>query len=240
MPSSTESRELQCLTAISEGRRYFFEKIVAHAMSHFRPSEPDRALDDVIAVLRTDNSYYLAEFFYLAKELNLRDPDIFRMLLHKHNTDMGRLQGDKLKVKLMGIRSVERVNGAVFSEEQMKKIFNDNGLDADGEIPLDQSDISKLVATLMSFETCRQTILAFYESQLLNEDPPPDNKNRTKRGKVLVSSPGFLEEYFRAHLIKIDRLIRGEEISSVSLRVGEGRLCFLRLFFCSTLLSWLA
>lgn len=198
MPSSGESRELRCLTAISECRLYFFDKVVSHAELHFEPSNPTRHFDDLIPVLRGDNAYHLAEFFYLAEELELLDPENLKMLLERHNADMRKLKGDKRKMRLMGLNA-QRVENAIFTTEQVKKISIDNGLDSRGKVNLDQTDLSKLVANLMSAESCRQTVVAFSEAELLD---------RKGHGKVLVSSPGTLERYFREHLAKIDNALK--------------------------------
>jgi hypothetical protein len=206
MPSDGESRELRCLTAITEGRLYFCEKLVHHGALHFNPSDPHRQINDIIPILRGDNAYHIAEFFYLLEELDLYDPAKLTMLIDRQNSDMKNLYSDRSRMSVIGLNP-QRVKDAIFSDDQQKKIFLDNGLDEHGKVQLDQSDLGKFMAIFMSAESCRQAVLALSDCGFLN---------RRGHGTVLVSSAGTLEYYFREHLAKIDAHIRGEEFSPVS------------------------
>jgi hypothetical protein len=215
MPSHEESRELRCLTAITEGRLYFCEKLADHASRHLSSTNSRHHLDEIIRILRGDNTYNVAKFFYLMEELSLAIPDNLRMLIHRHNDDMNKLLGDTTRTRMMGL-SPQRVEEAIFSADQEDKIFIDNDLTADGKVQLDQSDLSKLLSPLMSPESCRQTMLTLAESGLLN---------RRGRGRLFISSSGVLERYFREHLTLTDRLIinasdGGEEESVITNRAS--------------------
>jgi hypothetical protein len=199
MTDQEESAELRCLSAMTNGRSYFFDAVVEHAGSHFQPSQPGRLIADVIPVLRGDSVYDLAQFFYLAEELDLRNPGKFRMLIERHNHDMAELKNTS-RMHVIGLNA-RRLDEAIFSEHQQRKI-EDAGLDAHGKVRLDQSDLSKLMAVMMSPESCRQAVVALSEGALLL---------RRGRGTVFVSSDGTLERYFREHLMRIDRTIRGLE-----------------------------
>ena len=197
-----ESRELRCLAAITAGRAHFCHKLVEHASLHFHSTNPDRRVEDLISILRGDNTYYIAEFFYLMTELDLHDPNKFRMLIAKHNFDMENLKTDRARIILLGLNSVQRVEEAIFTIDQQHKIFDDNGVDENGKVRLDQSDLSKLMTMFMSAESCRQTVVALSEGGLLN---------RRGHGKVFVSPNGSLECYFRAHLTIISESITRQD-----------------------------
>lgn len=199
MPTDEESRELTCLSAMTDGRAHFFQLLVEHASGHYAPSSPHRLLTDVIAVLREDHVYQVAKFFYLLEELDLRNPSKFQMLIERQNSDMAQLLNDRSRMLLMGLNP-QRVKDAMFSEDQQKKIFFDSGVDSNGNVRLDQSDLGKFLAVFMSPESCRQAVVALAEAGLLI---------RRGHGKVFVSSDGTLEYYFRQHLRLIDERIKG-------------------------------
>src|SRR5579875_182491 len=156
MTGDDGKRAMACLLAIRTGREWFDSQLVRHMAEHFPPSG---AKKKAIATVRSDNAYHLAEFFYVARELDLLRHDRATQLIARHNADMKDLEGDPERAWNLDL-SPQRVKDAMFSEEQQRKIFEGQVRGGDDRIELDQSDLSKLLSPLMSQETCRQILVA--------------------------------------------------------------------------------
>jgi hypothetical protein len=194
MTNDDDNRAMACLSAIRKGREWLDTTIVNH-MAERLPSTADK--EKAIATARSDNAYHVAEFFYVAEELQLFRPDRLPNLIARHNADMRDLLKDPKRAWNMGL-SPQRVADAIFSDEQVRKIFEGQDLDGQERVNLDQSDVSRLLSPLMSIESCRQILRALSKGVLLKS---------WGYGRVFISSPGILEGYFREHLLIIDRAI---------------------------------
>jgi hypothetical protein len=81
--------------------------------------------------------------------------------------------------------------GGLFSEQGIEKVVQQI---SDGHLRLDQSDLGRLLVTLISPETTRKAVVALAKGGLLT---------RVRIGQVLVVSNGVLESYFEKHLSAI-------------------------------------
>ncbi len=183
---------------MADARRSLDDELAAYASEHFRPSSRDRTLADALPLVRGDNAHNIARFFYMAAELGLLRPGSLRLLIQRHNQDMEELLRDKPRAASMGL-SPQRIEEARFTPDQIDKILDDNDVADDGTLPLDQSDMAKLLSPLMSPEICRQTLLALAETGLLK---------RSGRGRIFITSPGILERMYRDYLGLIVRAMR--------------------------------
>ncbi len=199
MGNDGASQAMTCLSAIREGRRWFDAKMAEHMEEHF-PTVAGNGKVQATARVRGDDAYHVAEFFFVARELDLMHRDRLPRLIDRHNADMRALLGDEARMSIMGL-SEDRVREAIFSEPQRGKILEGQGRDDEERLRLDQSDIAKLLSPLMATETCRQILLALTEGKLLT---------RRGSGRFFVASSGILEDYFREHLLIIGRVMRGE------------------------------
>lgn len=184
-----ESRELTCLVALREARASFFHDVIAHARSHAEKHGTSITQDDV-DLLRSENAYQVAEFYFLIEELNLSNRTKTKSFLRRHNADMQALLEDRPKREMMGLLR-QRVEEAIFSEIQIEKV-SENIID--GKLRLDQSDLGRLLSTIMSPETCRKVVVSMAKGGLIN---------RINIGQVLVISNGNIERCFRAHLTRM-------------------------------------
>ena len=183
------SLEFRCLDAMRAARAIFFDDIVAHARRHQAEAVRNGASPRNVAVatLRSENAYQIAEFYYLAEEFGLASPLTIGEFINNHNRDMQILLEDTERLALYGVRK-ERIAEAIFSQEEKAKVVENTVV---GRLRLDQSDVGRCLATLISPETCRKTLVALGDGGLLE---------RKKVGSVIVTSTGILEAYFRNHL----------------------------------------
>jgi hypothetical protein len=199
-------RAMVCLSAIRKGRAWFDARLVEHMAGNFETATQRRAADrivteeDATALVRTDNAYHVAEFFYLARELGLLRRDRLTQLIARHNADMHELVGDPTRAQHMGL-SPPRIEKAIFTQDQQRKILEGQGGAPHAPVRLDQSDLGKLLSPLMSPESSRQILRAMTLGKLLTISGYP---------QALVSSTGVLEDYFQEHLLIIDRAMREE------------------------------
>jgi hypothetical protein len=191
MTGQDADRAMACLSAIRKGRAWLDAKIVEH-MGGLSVTEEK--------AVRGEYAYNVSEFFYVSRELGLLHRERLQRLIARHNADMKELLRDPSRARNMGL-SPQRVGEAIFSPDQETKILEDQPVDGQEALQLDLSDMSKLLAPLMSEESCRKILRYMAKAGLL--------KTRGK-GRVFVSSPGLLEEYFREHLLIIDRAIRDQ------------------------------
>lgn len=197
--SRGESAELACLTAIRTGRARFFAELVAHAERHAPAEmrEKDGALmRSYTALVRSDGAAQIAEFLFLLQELGLDDGARIRPYLERHNAAMDAYLDDPTRMRTLGL-TPQRIKGARFTEAQMNFV---EVVSPPGRLHLDQSAIGRLLAEVMAPESCRKIVIALAEGGLLR---------RHTVGQALISSPGHLENLFRAYLGGVVRRIGG-------------------------------
>jgi hypothetical protein len=167
----------------------FFDDIVSYARDHqkCRAASGKTGKELSVALLRSDNAYQIAEFYFLVEELRLDESERIGAYIDHHNRDMIDLLGSPETLKRQGLLP-QRISDAVFSVEQKAKVIENV---VGGRLRLDQSDIGRFLAPLISPETCRKTIVALADGGLLD---------RRHIGQVMVASTGVIEDVFRRHL----------------------------------------
>ena len=185
---------LECLTAIRQARSAFFHSLLAYAQQRMA-SRKEATSEEQIDLLRGENAYLVAEFFYVLRECGLNDPTRLRAFLQRHNADMATLSADRERLRRQGL-SRQRVQDAIFQDWQIDKVVENA---VSGRLRLDQSDLGRLLSPVMSPETCRKTVVALADGGLLT---------RIKIGQALITSTGLLEDRFAKHLKYIVEALR--------------------------------
>jgi hypothetical protein len=119
-----------------------------------------------------------------------------RMLAELHNEYIVELSKDPSKVARLGL-SRERLLDAMFTADTMPRLLHHW---AERPGTLDQSNLARFLAALMSTETCRKVVVACGEAGFVERD-------RSAYGTVLVRSTGTLEGLFAQCLRGLRRRI---------------------------------
>jgi hypothetical protein len=191
------SAELRCVGALRHARSSFFSDILSHARTHLSQTKSVETLtDEDIDELRSDATYQVAEFFYVARARKLADRETIRLFLRGHNEAMRGYIGDKTKRELTGV-TVASAKKGLFSDIQINKVVENI---VEGKLRLDQSDLGRILASVFAAETTRNAVISIAKGGLIN---------RVRVGQVtLVVSNGVLEDYFHKHLSLIIKSIQ--------------------------------
>src|SRR5262245_22261928 len=141
--------------------------------------------EDVLATLRLEATYQLAEFLYLLRTRRVETEEQIGMLAELHNQYIVDLTKDAAKVTRMGLNR-DRLLDAIFTADTLPRLLH-NWAERPGT--LDQSNLARFLAALMSTETCRKVVVACAAAGFLMRD-------RSSYGTVLVRSTGSLERIF--------------------------------------------
>jgi hypothetical protein len=141
--------------------------------------------EDVLTTLRLEATYQLAEFLYLLRARAIETEDQMRMLAELHNEYVVNLTKDPAKAGRLGLRR-DRLLDAMFTADTLPRLVLHW---AERPGTLDQSNLARFLAALMSSETCRKVVVACGEAGFLLRD-------RSPYGTVLVRSTGALERLF--------------------------------------------
>lgn len=190
MGQGTESIELLCLVALREAREWFQTEIVQKARAYDGSKAKAELTEEDFDLLRGNEAFQIAEFYYLLQQFNLADPQRIRQFLYRHNDDMSAMIADKEKRIAMGL-SASRLEEGIFSETQIEKVVQQI---SEGKLRLDQSDLGRLLCSLLSVEITRKSVVALARGGWLT---------RVKIGHVLIVSSGVLEACFETHLNRI-------------------------------------
>jgi len=185
---SRESQEARCLFALREARTSFINDLLSCAYEHL--GSPKKLSDVDRVLLRSEETFAIAEFYYMLEENKLPDPHKIRLFLQGHNEAMREYASNKDRRDLIGL-SKSRAEEAIFTEPQIEKVVQHC---VGGRLRLDQTDLGKLLASIVSAETTRKAIVALAKAGLIN---------RINATNVLLISNGKLEHYFRKHLTAI-------------------------------------
>ena len=168
--------DLELLEALRWGRKEFAERLC-------RESRSQKA--ETLDVLRLESSYQMAEFFYLLKAREIKTEDDVRKLAELHNQYIVNLTKDADKMRRLGLK-LDRLLDAIFTADTMPRLLA-NWREQPGAI--DQSNLARLLVTVMSTETCRKQVVAFADAGFLARE-------RTAFGSIIVSSTGIMERTF--------------------------------------------
>lgn len=143
--------------------------------------------DDVIDALHQESFYQLSEFFFAIRTHRIDNAEKLGHFATLHNAHLVRLSEDRNRMRRYGL-SAQRINAAVFNEEALEKLIANYSGSTPG---IDQSDLARLLVTVMSTETCRKMVLAAEKAGFVE-------RTRSPFGPVLVRSHGNMEGVYGA------------------------------------------
>lgn len=189
------TKDLICLGAMREARARFFAAVEARAAENAGLNGPEALDREYRKVLRSEGVGQIAEFFYVLRYAGIHIPDGLRGFLERHNADMDSLLASCSNGYTVGGLSEQRLRRAKFSEPQIRYVMHES---SSGEPRFDQQSLQRIFTQIMSFETCRSILVILAEFGLLR---------RWEFNQVVVGSPGFLEDTYKAHLEEIVRAV---------------------------------
>jgi hypothetical protein len=139
--------------------------------------------EDVLATLRLEATYQLAEFYYVLKARGIQSDSQIEMLADLHNGYIAELTRDPAKMARLGLNK-DRLLSAMFTADTKPRLVQ-NWRDRPGAF--DQSNLARLLAIVMSAETCRKVAVACADAGLLLRE-------RTSYGTIIIVSTGVLED----------------------------------------------
>jgi hypothetical protein len=139
--------------------------------------------EDVLAMLRFEATYQLAEFYYVLKARGIRTEEQIRALAELHNGYIAELTRDPAKMRRLGLKE-ERLLSAIFTADTFPRLIQ-NWRERPGAF--DQSNLARLLAVAMSAETCRKVVVACADGGFLLRE-------RTSYGTIIIVSTGVLED----------------------------------------------
>jgi hypothetical protein len=169
-------RDLFFLESVRWMRVQFGERVCERS-----GSQEERTLD----ALRLEATYQLAEFYYLLGARGIETLEQVEALANAHNEYIIEVTKDRKKMGRLGLSS-ERLLDAMFTSDTLPRLLQ-NWREKSGAI--DQSNLARFLASVMSTETCRKIVVACHAAGFFARD-------RTHYGTVVISSLGILEEIF--------------------------------------------
>lgn len=154
-------------------RKEFITRVSANASIHD---------DDAHATLQQEAAYQLSEFYFVLFARRLNTSGQVAILADLHNEHITRLLDDPAKMNRLGL-SKSRLLDAIFTSDTLPRLIQ-TWEDRPGAI--DQSNLARFLATTMSAETCRKTVVALTKLGFLE-------RATNTYGSVLVISNGKLE-----------------------------------------------
>jgi hypothetical protein len=189
LDNTHDSEELQAdllvLEHLKASRMLFLERICGQSCT---------TDEDVLGTLRLESSYILAEFLFLLRSMPIRTEAQIRQLAELHNEHMVALSKDPARIARYGLTHA-RVLDAIFTGDMLPRLLQ-HWQERPGA--LDQSNLARFLATLMSAETCRKIVVAGEKAGYLT-------RHRLAGGATLVHSNGALEDLFGASLRALRR-----------------------------------
>jgi hypothetical protein len=180
--------ELALLENLRWSRKEFVDRICTASKS---------ADAKVLAVLRLEATYQLAEFYFLLRGRGIETEADIQRLAELHNQYVVDIMRDPAKMERLGV-SRERALESMFTADTMPRLLQ-HWRERVGAI--DQSNLARLLMSVMSTETCRKVVVACAEAQFLE-------RKRTPYGTVVVFSNGSLETTFGSCLRELRMRMR--------------------------------
>jgi hypothetical protein len=181
--------DLVLLESLRRSKMEFFDRLC----------DESRSKDEkVLSVLRLEPTYQFAEFLYLMKAQQIDSESELHRLAEIHNQYIVDLMQDEAKVMRLGL-SKDRILDAVFTADTLPRLLQ-NWRERPGAI--DQSNLARLLFSIMSTETCRKIVVACERAGFLARE-------KTPYGTILVCSNGVLERIFGAGLRDLRLRIAG-------------------------------
>jgi hypothetical protein len=189
-PESAQwEKELALLESFRWSRKEFLDRVCRASAS------PD---EKVLSVLRLEATHQLAEFYFLLRARNIETDEDIGRLAELHNQYIVDIMKDSAKLTRMGLNR-ERALEAMFTADTMPRLLQ-NWRERKGAI--DQSNLARLLMSVMSTETCRKVVVACADAGFLE-------RSRTPYGTMLVTSNGKIEALFGELLQDLRKRIEG-------------------------------
>jgi hypothetical protein len=188
-PNAEVNADLALLEALRWGRREFADRLCRESRS-----QTVKTLD----ILRLEAAYHFAELFYLLRARSIETAEDIEVLAELHNNYIVGLTKDADKMARLGLK-LERLLDAMFTADTMPRLLQ-TWQASPGAI--DQSNLARLLVTVMSTETCRKLVVACADAGFLARE-------RTPFGTMVVRSTGALEQIFGDCLREMRRRIQG-------------------------------
>ena len=139
----------------------------------------------ILAQLRTEPVYQMAEFYFSLKAFGIVDAEDLDRFADLHNAYIASLTQDKAKLARLGLTE-DRALAAIFTSDTRPRLVQ-NWREHKGAI--DQSNLARFLVAVMSTETCRKAVIDCEAAGFMARD-------RTPYGTILVSSTGVIESVF--------------------------------------------
>lgn len=154
--------------------------------------------EELLSTLRLEATYQLAEFYYVLKARELQSESQIKMLAELHNGYIADLTKDQAKMERLGLNK-DRLLNAMFTADTLPRLLQ-NWRERPGAF--DQSNLARLLAIVMSAETCRKVVVACADVGLLLRE-------RTSYGTIIIVSTGRLESILGGCLREARQRISG-------------------------------
>jgi hypothetical protein len=135
--------------------------------------------------LRQESFFQFAEFFFAIGAYGIDNTEKLERLAGLHNEHLAQISRDRDRMRRYGL-TPERINSAIFTDENMRKLVANFTGPVRG---IDQSDLARLLVTVMSTETCRKLVVAAEAAGFVERVQSPF-------GAVLVVSRGIMERIY--------------------------------------------
>jgi hypothetical protein len=178
-PTEVEA-DLALLENLTVARKEFLDRLGAESQSKE---------EQVLASLRMESTYLLAEFLYLLRARGLETEEQVKLLADLQNDYIVELMKDSGKMARLGLTR-DRLLDAMFTADTMPRLIQ-HWRERPGAI--DQSNLARFLVTLMSTETCRKVLVACEAAGFIE-------RQKSSFGTVLVLSKGVLERLFGEYL----------------------------------------
>lgn len=162
-----------------------FMETLRRMRATFAATIVEAARSDDHDLLRHDSFYQFAEFFYAMRTYGVDGTEKLERLALLHNEHLQRLRRDPDKLRRYGL-SPQRIDAAIFTDDKLLKLTANFSGRVGG---IDQSDLARLLVTVMSDETCRKLIIAAESAGFIERLKSPF-------GAILVVSRGVMERVF--------------------------------------------
>jgi hypothetical protein len=179
--------DLILLEHLKSGRKAFVEQLCAASRVQ---------TESVLAMLRMESTYMLAEFFYLIRAHGIESAEQLQRLAELHNHYISELIDDRERALRFGL-SNDRLLDAIFTGDTMPRLVQQW---AERPGALDQSNLARFVVTLMSAESCRKIVVACEQAGFLQRE-------RTRAGATVVISSGVMENIFADYVRELRQAI---------------------------------
>ena len=187
--SADLERDLNLLESLRWARKEFLERICEASVSR---------AEEVLTILRVEATYQIAEFLYLLHARNIKSEEQIGMLAELHNGYIVELTKDPNKIVRLGLGRA-RLLESMFTADTLPRLLRDW---SENPGVIDQSNLARFLAVLMSPETCRKVILACAEAGFVA-------RKKSAHDTMLVQSNGILEGIFGSCLRNLRRQTEG-------------------------------